>query len=400
MKQHMQIHVFLNHYRMRRYVGILEERAGNIYFEYDRDFLASGIPLSPFRLPLQPGVITGPQEPFWGLFGVFNDSLPDGWGMLLLDRLLRKQGIPASGITPPRRLLLVGTGGMGALEYEPALPPLDCEATPLNLDGIAAETWRILNEQPLPIEALHKLLCLNGSSCGARPKIVVKVSKDRTRLFPDSVEDETLESWIVKFPSRFDAPDIGRTEYAFSVAARKAGICMPETCLFQGEGEAVYFGARRFDRESGAKVHMHTASGLLHASHRYGSLDYENLLKLTKILTGDIRDVTMLARLMIFNVKSGNRDDHAKNFSFLLSEEGRWRLAPAYDLTPSRGVMGEQTCMINGKGSAIQDDDLMAAASTVDIAPVVIREMIEEVETALAETIEAESEEVSACSPS
>ncbi|MFQ9868613.1 MAG: type II toxin-antitoxin system HipA family toxin [Bilophila wadsworthia] len=176
----------------------------------------------------------------------------------------------------------------------------------------------------------------------------------------------------MKFPARHDDPAIGRMEYACSLAAKRAGIEMPETALFPGRDGAAYFGVRRFDREDGGKVHVHTACGLLHASHRYASLDYENLFRLGKSLTRNPEDVEKLIRLMAFNVRLGNQDDHSKNFSFLLDAKGRWRLAPAYDLTPSRGV-GEQTCMVNGKGRDITDKDMIAAASVVDVPARTVR---------------------------
>ena len=336
----MRLEVYLNARGERRFVGLLEERGGDILFEYDKRFLDSGIELSPFLLPLRPGVASDPKRTFDGLFGVFNDSLPDGWGLLLLDRLLRRSGLPLERITPLSRLSLVGSGGMGALEYEPVTPDPDPLPERIDLDGVAEEAWRTLNEDPLPVETLRTLMALNGSSCGARPKIMVRVSGDRRLIVPDAVAEPGCDPWLIKFPARHDDPAIGRMEYACSLAAKRAGIEMPETALFPGRDGAAYFGVRRFDREDGGKVHVHTACGLLHASHRYASLDYENLFRLGKSLTRNPEDVEKLVRLMAFNVRLGNQDDHSKNFSFLLDAKGRWRLAPAYDLTPSRGVGG------------------------------------------------------------
>ena len=143
---------------------------------------------------------------------------------------------------------------------------------------------------------------------------------------------------------------------------------MLETHLFPLKDDRGCFGVQRFDRTEHGKVHTHTACGLLHASHRFASLDYENLLKLTWILTKDHSDVVEMVRRMIFNIKSGNRDDHSKNFSFLLDEKHEWHLTPAYDLTPSYGINGEQTCMVNGKGKNITDDDLITAAQSVQVS--------------------------------
>ena len=380
----MRLEVYLNARGERRFVGLLEERGGDILFEYDKRFLDSGIELSPFLLPLRPGVASDPKRTFDGLFGVFNDSLPDGWGLLLLDRLLRRSGLPLERITPLSRLSLVGSGGMGALEYEPVTPDPDPLPERIDLDGVAEEAWRTLNEDPLPVETLRTLMALNGSSCGARPKIMVRVSGDRRLIVPDAVAEPGCDPWLIKFPARHDDPAIGRMEYACSLAAKRAGIEMPETALFPGRDGAAYFGVRRFDREDGGKVHVHTACGLLHASHRYASLDYENLFRLGKSLTRNPEDVEKRIRLMAFNVRLGNQDDHSKNFSFLLDAKGRWRLAPAYDLTPSRGVGGEQTCMVNGKGRDITDKDMIAAASVVDVPARTVKAILEQVGEAVA----------------
>jgi serine/threonine-protein kinase HipA len=158
---------------------------------------------------------------------------------------------------------------------------------------------------------------------------------------------------------------------------------MPETRLFSSATTRGFFGAARFDRENGHKIHVHTACGLLHADHRHASLDYESLIKLTKVLTGDVREVEKMVRLMVFNVKAGNRDDHAKNFSFLLDAQNRWKMAPAYDLTPSSGFVGEHAAMVNGKGRDITDADLTAAASVAAIPASFVREAVQRTEKAL-----------------
>ena len=250
----MRLEVYLNARGERRFVGLLEERGGDILFEYDKRFLDSGIELSPFLLPLRPGVASDPKRTFDGLFGVFNDSLPDGWGLLLLDRLLRRSGLPLERITPLSRLSLVGSGGMGALEYEPVTPDPDPLPERIDLDGVAEEAWRTLNEDPLPVETLRTLMALNGSSCGARPKIMVRVSGDRRLIVPDAVAEPGCDPWLIKFPARHDDPAIGRMEYACSLAAKRAGIEMPETALFPGRDGAAYFGACAYRLRAAARL--------------------------------------------------------------------------------------------------------------------------------------------------
>jgi serine/threonine-protein kinase HipA len=378
----MKLNVFLNTYGIRRFVGILAEENKRIFFEYSPEFLQSGIELSPFQLPLSSGIFEDKKRIFDGLFGLFNDSLPDGWGCLLLDRMLRKRGLAYDQITPLARLSMVGCNPMGALEYEPAEDLADALGN-IELDSLSGEIGEVLAGDNSII--LDELLKLNGSSGGARPKIAALVSEDKTQIIHGAPTlPDGFSPWIIKFSESMDGKDSGAIEYIYSLIAKQAGVEMPETFLFPSQTCSGFFGVKRFDRNGAQKVHMHTACGLLHASHRYSSIDYGNLLRLTMQLTRNKAEVTKMARLMIFNVKAGNRDDHSKNFSFLLTEDNEWKLAPAYDLTPSAGIMGEQTSMVNGKGTDITDADLIAAAQTVEIPERKTREMICEVNDAVA----------------
>lgn len=385
----MHLDVHLHAYGKRLYVGKLAEqtnRGGAILFQYAPEFLDSGINISPFRLPPGPEAKEDPRRTFDGLFGVFNDSLPDGWGLLLLDRALRRKGSSLRACLPLQRLAMVGTHGMGALEYTPAIDQADESVSVAELDALAGESLKVLRDVPVDASQLDRLIQLNGSSAGARPKILVNVTDDY-RIVPQGTGEPRGTPWIIKFRSAHESPDTGQREYAYSIAVREAGLDMPETHLFPSETTPGYFGVKRFDREHGMKVHVHTACGLLHASHREPSLTYESLLRLTLLLTRDMREVLKMVRLMVFNVRSGNRDDHSKNFSFLLNKDNQWRMAPAYDLTPSEGINGEQTCMVNGKGLDMTDRDLQAAAATVDVDGRTVGEMIEQVDEALSRCV-------------
>lgn len=383
----MSLDVHVHAYGVRHYVGKLAAQAnqsGAILFQYTPEFLDAGINISPFKLPLSPEVKEDPKRTFDGLFGVFNDSLPDGWGLLLLDRALRKKGSSLNSCLPLQRLAMVGTHGMGALEYTPATGQgEEGDVSLAELDALAEESLQVLWDAPMEAEQLDRLIQLNGSSAGARPKILVNVTSDH-RIVPQSAGESAGEPWIIKFRSAHEPPDTGQIEYAYSIAAREAGLDMPETHLFPSTTTPGYFGVKRFDRQQGMKLHVHTACGLLHASHREPSLTYESLLRLTQMLTRDMREVVKMVRLMVFNVRSGNKDDHSKNFSFLLDKANQWRMAPAYDLTPSEGINGEQTCMVNNKGRDINDKDLLVAAATVDVAAQTVREIIQQVDEALA----------------
>lgn len=332
----------------RRKVGRLALKDRRILFEYDLAFIDSGIEISPIKLPLKQGVFVCPDMMFDGLYGVFNDSLPDGWGRLLLDRTVEKHGINRRELTALDRLAYVGAHGMGALSYEPDRSITDNDGADLALDKLAEESALILageNE-----EVFEELLRLNGSSAGARPKIVAQVSKDKKRIIHGSQKLQSgFEHWMIKFPSSQDVRDAGAIEYAYSLMAKDAGIEMPETHLFRAK-KGRYFGAKRFDRRGDRRIHMHSLSGLIHADHRTPSLDYDTILRVVLVLTKNMVEAEKAYALACFNVLAHNRDDHAKNFSFLLNERNEWAFAPAYDLTFSYGPGGEQSTMVMGEG--------------------------------------------------
>jgi serine/threonine-protein kinase HipA len=340
--------VYLDARNQCRKVGRLAFKDRRLLFEYDASFIASGIEISPVKLPLGPGVSITDTTIFDGLFGVFNDSLPDGWGRLLLDRTVEKYGIHRGQLNPLDRLGYVGRHGMGALIYEPELGLQGTDYVPLALDRIAEESAAVLageNE-----EVFEELLRLNGSSSGARPKIVAQVSTDKKRIIHGQQELQSgFAHWMIKFPSSQDSRDAGAIEYAYSLMAKDAGVEMPETHLFRTKRNK-YFGTKRFDRDGDARIHMHSLGGLIHADHRSPSLDYDTVLRVTLALTRNIQHAAKAYALACFNVLAHNRDDHVKNFSFLLNARNEWIFAPAYDLVFSYGPGGEQSMLVMGEG--------------------------------------------------
>ncbi len=317
--------------------------------------MADGFSISPFSLPLTQRVFIPKADPFEGLFGVFADSLPDGWGRLLVDRLLLKNHINPFEISSLNRLAIVGSSGMGALTYEP-VHHFDLSNQAVDLDEIAAECAKMLRTDYS--DNLDDLFRLGGSSGGARPMILTTI-------------DET--DWIIKFPSSEDIKNIGEHEYRYSLCARECGIAMEETKLFSSNTGPGYFGTRRFDRKQDEqgnekRIHMLSVSGMLETSHRIPNLDYNILMKLTLELTKDFSEVEKMYRLMCFNVFAHNRDDHSKNFTFLYDEiKQRWLLSPAYDLTDSVSFGGEHATCINGNGKNPGLRDILEVARKIGI---------------------------------
>jgi serine/threonine-protein kinase HipA len=368
------VHVSMHDRKVGR-LALVERR---IYFEYDPAFIETGLQISPFKLPLQSGAIACDDQLFEGLFGVFNDSLPDGWGRLLLDRNLRNHGIAPEQLTALERLTHVGMNGMGALCYEPDSSAKESGEETLNLDTLAHETQKVLEGESEDI--FPELLQLASSSAGARPKVMVGVSANRKHMIHgnDALSDG-YSYWLVKFASSADTKDIGAVEYAYSLMARAAGLDMPETTLFTGKTGKGYFGVERFDRVSDQRIHMHSLCGLLHADHRLPSLDYEAVLRATLTLTRNVKELEKVFRLAVFNVLAHNRDDHSKNFAYLMQPDGAWQLAPAYDLTFSSGPGGEQSMTVVGEGKAPGKEQLLELAKKFDIkhAPNIIDEVKE-----------------------
>ena len=380
-----EIKVGLNFGSEIQSVGRLAERNGIIYFEYDEDFVQNGVEISPFKLPLRNGVVELPSDPFEGLAGVFSDSLPDGWGRLLFDRMMRSQRISPSQISSLDRLAYVGLNGMGALVYEPdSSPPIIQEF--IDLDHLATQTEKIL--EGASGEVITELFALNGSSAGARPKALIGVDQARKNIsYGVNQLNDGFEHWLVKFPNSQDGIDSGAIEYVYALMAKEAGLYFPDVQLFSSQKGNGFFGVKRFDRQENKRFHMHTVSGLIHSNFRFPSLDYEDLLSLTMALTKDIREVEKMFRLAVFNVMAHNRDDHAKNFSFLMNEFGEWKLSPAYDLTYSNGPGGEQSTMVMGEGRNITIEHLVKLGLEAKISKEMIDQIIEKTAESLSKWI-------------
>ena len=324
-------------------------------FEYDRAWLRDGFSISPLQLPLKAGLFSAQWQPFKGDFGIFEDSLPGGYGEFLLSKVLRREGIDYSGLTPVQRLSLVGNSGMGALCYVPETI-VGGNPSSLSLDEMQTLALEVLSEKKDTGSEL--LLAGSGNSGGVRPKCVYT--------------DETGH-WLVKFRHTFDPTDIGQQEYHYNELAQQAGIVVPEFRLIDGK----YFATRRFDIDKqGNRLHMATASGLLNEPLTPPKMDYHSLLQLTGYLTQSPEAVEQQFRRMVFNHYARNFDDHARNFSFLC-RDGRWELAPAYDLTNDQ-TLGEHATTINFKGLPT-DEDMITVGMNTKMTRERCRQIIDEV---------------------
>lgn len=331
-----------------RDVGELVYENRRLLFRFDPDFVADPLPLSPIRLPITSAAQQADTSVFDGLFGVFADSLPDGWGRLLQDRAFSARQVPPERITPLLRLAAVGTSGMGALTYHPPTDD-DAQAEVLDLDYLAQQSQRIL--AGMSIDDIEEMVRLGGSSGGARPKLLVGYHPTQGTLISDRFPlPEGYTHWIVKFNASMDRPDAALLEYAYALLARRAGLEVSECRLFEGRSGNVYFGTKRFDRTQGTRLHLHSVAGLLHDNFRLSTLDYGHLMDAAIRLTQSRKSAESILRMAAFNVFAYNRDDHSNNFSFLMDATGEWRVAPAYDLTYAPSTHGEHSITVAGEG--------------------------------------------------
>lgn len=345
-------------------VGRLARKGRELLFEYDPSFLGSRLELSPFHLRLGAGVFVGKPDIFGGLMGVFDDSLPDGWGRLLLDRRAAELGLAAGALTPLDRLAVVGSRSMGALVYEPEAPLAD--PTIVKLAELAAEAAAVLRDADGA--DLERLIAVGGSPQGARPKVLVQLAPDGAVHFGARDIRPGFTAWLVKFPARHDDRHIAALEHAYFLMAAAAGLDVPRTRILGATTRRPgYFAIERFDRDGPARIHAHTLGGLLHLPHGYPALDYADLLAATRQLTRNEAAVAEMFRRACFNVLAHNRDDHSRNFAFLMDERGGWRPSPAYDLVFSPGPGGEHTMLVAGEGRAPGRDHLASLAARLEL---------------------------------
>lgn len=320
----------------KRKVGrIAQTNNGICAFEYDSSYLASGTSISPYELPIKNGVILAKLTPFDGNFGVFDDCLPDGWGLLVLDRYLQKQGLNPKTLSILDRLSLVGSSGRGALEFHPDKSVMS-DNEYVDFEHLAFETEKILSSNTYQGNSIESLYIKGGSPGGARPKIFTKYDG---------------KEWLVKFRTTADPKNIGQIEYKHSLLAKQCGVEMPETRLFEDK----FFGVVRFDRTQKEKLHVVSVAGLLNADYRIPCIDYLTIFQLCRALTHNVQELWKLYRLMVFNYLIGNKDDHAKNFAFTL-RDGEWHLSPAFDILPSDGMNGYHTTSINDSITPTKED--------------------------------------------
>lgn len=350
-----KLSVYYNGWGEHWLLGTLADNGREVLFEYSAEALRQGLELSPRRLKLREQAYGNFPGYLQRLPGLIADALPDGWGMLLMDRLFRKNGINPATLSPLDRLAFIGDRAVGALSFEPA-DKLEPQAEGVRLLELAVEIRAVVAGKES--DALRQLALTGGSPHGARPKVMVYYDRQTgamsTAPFPGGLP------WLVKFQSQNEHKEVCALEDLYAQLARNCGLEMPDTCYFDLDGELAGFGIARFDVEDGMRVPVHTLAGALHADFRLpSSVDYTTFLRATRMFTRDEREVEKAYARAVFNVVFNNRDDHGKNISFRLGRDRRWRLAPCYDLTFCEGPGGEHQMDVCGEGRDITRANLL-----------------------------------------
>jgi len=322
-----------------------------IVFEYSDEAKSRGLELSAYRLPLE-GPKLRRDFPLHqlGLPGPVYDALPDGWGMLLMDRLFKRRGLNSARIGPLERLAYIGNNAMGAMSFEPVAPEALEPQVEVSIDLLAAEVQEVLKGEGG--EFLQQLLLVGGSPQGARPKALV-YRDPRTGTFT-TIARSGFEAWLVKFPARQEHPEVCAIEMVYAECLRMCGIKTPDTQYFSLPNGLAAFATKRFDREDDLRVPMQSLAAFTAADFQNaGALDYVNFLRATHLCTNDVREKALAFERVVFNVAFNNRDDHPKNFAYIMSKSGQWTLAPAYDVTFCEGPGGYHQMDVMGEALEI-----------------------------------------------
>ncbi len=390
----MAVDVFL----WGHHVGRIAPDFGSYYqFQYDSEFVRTGIQIAPFQMPLREEIykVVGfalPKGAFWGLPGVFADSLPDAFGNALVDKWMEEQKIPKSMVSPLDRLAYVGARGMGALNYEPEIGPGRMKPSAIDMRALVEEARMALNADLLKKggdDALREIIRVGTSAGGAQAKAVVAWNRATGEFLAgqDSLPPG-FEHWLIKFTTS-SLPSAGVEEYEAHKKACAAGIEMSECRLHEQDG-VKHFMTKRFDRDGGRRHLVQTLCALRHLpmGGPRALYSYETLFETADDLGLGYEQQEELFRRMVFNIYNRELDDHTKNFSFLMREGGEWELAPAYDLTGTHFSAEDpgwndwtnlHALSVNGRFSGIGDVDLLAVGERYGLgtAPKVLAQIKE-----------------------
>ena len=372
-------------------VGIIHQELDKSYasFEYDSEFLKSGIEISPIMMPLSSIVYEFPSltgEPFFGMPGLVVDSLPDDFGNKVIEQWLASKGKSITDFTAIDRLCYTGKRGMGALEYVPVTFDLEDINERINVSEMVQFASDILNQRKSVVlnakDSLTyaQLLQVGSSAGGARAKALIAWNDSTNEIRSGQLSLENgFDYWLIKFDNVSrngdhgleDIPEYTLIEYAYYKMASEAGIDMNECRIYSHEGEN-HFITKRFDRVNGKKIHMQSLGALAHISYKEpGLCSYEMASQYMNELNLSMKEIEQFYKRMVFNVVAVNQDDHVKNVSFIMDRNGKWKLSPAYDITfsynPTNKWLRAHQMTINQKNTGINLADLLEAGKKMGL---------------------------------
>ncbi len=380
-------------------------------FQYDPEFVSSGIQVSPITMPLRERPYEFPalaRETFSGLPGLLADSLPDKFGNALIDAWLARAGRLPESFNPVERLCYLGQRGMGALEFEPLIHPQAKRNEALDVAELVKLANAVLNQREQlggqlngenDQQQIEDIIRVGTSAGGARAKAILAWNPATGEFRSGQVkQSEGFSNWLIKFDGisgnrdkeLADPQGYGQVEYAYYLMALEAGIHMSE-CRLHQEGGRSHFMTKRFDRsDSGQKLHMQSLGAMMHFDfNQAGAYSYEQALMVIAQLGLNRQAREQQFKRAVFNVLARNQDDHVKNIAYLMGKAGQWQLAPAYDMVysfnPSGAWTGQHQMSINGKRDNFLLDDLLALGSVADIKAKQAKVIIAEVANAVAQ---------------
>jgi serine/threonine-protein kinase HipA len=349
-------------WRQRWVLGTLAQTGPHILFEYSGEALRRGLRFSELSVPLAARTYSKLPDFFGGLPGFVADALPDGWGLLLMDRMFRKAARDPATLTPLDRLAFIGTRAMGALAFEPPAG-LVLEPEDLRLRQLAEAARDVMEDRDT--RALETLALIGGSPHGARPKALL--SFDQASGTISTAPGAPGTTWLIKFPARGEHPEVCGMEFVYAQAARLAGIEIPAVHHFSINPKLAAFGIERFDRQDGMRVPVQSFAAVLHADYRLPSLDYQAVLQATRFMTASAPEVSKAFLRCVFNVVFNHKDDHAKNLALRMNEHMEWRLSPAYDLSFDPGPGGCHQTSVMGEARHPTREHLLALARECEV---------------------------------
>lgn len=358
------------------HLGTLAHEGRVLLFEYSDEALEQGVELSPIYLKLRKAAYAdfpGTQDYLPGLIA---DALPDGWGRLLMDRCFQKNARELASISPLDRLAFISDRAMGALVFTPP-DALSRDPEYHALRELAEGAQVVLAGQDTA--TLEQLALTGGSPHGARPKVLVQYNTATGQVSTD--RSAPGAPWLVKFQARGEAKEVCAIEMLYASMAQQCSLDMPATKYFDLSPKLAGFGIERFDRHRGMRVPTLSLAALLDDNFRLPTRDYAVFLRATRTLTRDERQVKKAFERCVFNVVFNNRDDHTKNFAYVMNASMQWELAPCYDLTYNIGVGGEHQMTISGEGRHPGIQHLLALATAVDLPDAWARQTIERITT-------------------